>query len=159
MSAVGHLQASELVQVERGIYLARRQARAYRRVKVAFRQAGKDLEIIHPYGGYRSAAVQNGMSHAAGPHGTREERARYDMDPSLRVNVPPSPWGPHETGMAMDVLVNGTSPGSASLALLGRYGWTRTFGLADRNHMHHNNRTAVVPVSRAWLKRNGLFIP
>lgn len=157
--APGELPPSALVEVEKGIQVSTITARAYRRVKVAFKNKGKSLRIVDNTSGYRSASVQHAMHIAGSSSGTAAERLRYNLNPNSSVPIADHPYGTHEDGRCVDILVNGSSTiGASDRALLKEYGFLWQFGEADPNHFRHDNKTQIKPVSRAWCVTNGLYV-
>jgi hypothetical protein len=126
---------------------------------VAFKAVGKNLILADKYSGYRSAWLQNAM-HAASltPVGSAE-RAKYALAPYSTVPVAAHPYGSHEDGRCMDVLINGSdNPSAADIALLKQYGWYQQFGSNDRNHFRHDNIHAITGVTIQWCIDHGLYV-
>lgn len=158
--AVGHLTQSQLVEVEPGVFLATRQARAYRRVKAAFRARGKTFTPVNRFSAYRSESTQNGMADASRTSRGSAARAHYNLSSTSTVTVAYHPNGSHEDGRALDFLINGSSayPNASDRALLAKHGWKFQFGTADQNHVRHNNVSSTLPVTRAWCIKNHIWV-
>lgn len=143
----GRLPASTLQLVQAGIYLAKPQARALTRLQAAAKKLGHTVTVARPAGGYRPAAVQNAMHHAGSPDGTAAERIRWGLSTVSTVAIAEHPYGTHETGTRVDLLVDGRVCTAVwFIALAAQYGFTREFGASDPNHFEHDGRTATALV-------------
>lgn len=160
MATAGHLTNKQLVEVEPGVFLATRQARAYRRVKAAFRAKGKNFKPVNEFSGYRSEHVQNGMADASRSRQGSAARRKYELSATSTVPVSYHPNGSHEFGTALDFLIDGSSayPSEADRKLLAKHGWKFQFGKHDQNHVKHDNIHSVTPVTRAWCIKNHIWV-
>lgn len=155
----GEWPRSALVAIEKDTLIALPQARAYRRVKVAFQQVGKNLITVDKYSGYRSASLQNAMREASTSPPGSAARDKYNLSSSSTVPLAAHPNGSHEDGRCIDILINGSDdPSPASIALLKKYGWIQQFGARDRNHFRHDGIHALIPVTRAWCIAHHLYV-
>lgn len=136
MASPGNLSSSQLTAVSNGAKLSTKTARAFN----AMQKAHPQIQIAGKYGGYRSAAVQNGMHHAGGPNGTAAERRKYNLNPNSSVSIAAHPYGTHETGDRVDLVGMDLDD---IIRIAKEYGFTREFGAADPNHFKHDGVTAV----------------
>jgi hypothetical protein len=136
MAEPGRLASSQLTKVSDGAQLSVKTARAFN----AMQHDHPQVHIAGKYGGYRSAAVQNGMHQAGGPGGTAAQRRKYNLNPNSSVSIAAHPNGTHETGDRVDLV--GDSIDNL-IHIAARYGFTREFGSRDPNHFKHDGHTAT----------------
>jgi hypothetical protein len=156
----GHLTPNQLVEVEPGIFLGVRAARAYRRAKAGFRRHGKVLTIVTKFAAYRDEDLQNKMADASRTPPGSKARKKYKLSSSSTVPVAYSPNGSHQDGRAFDFLLDGSDayPSAEDRRIFKHYGWNFQFGPDDRNHVRHDNVHGVVPVTRAWCIKNHIWV-
>lgn len=153
----GQLPREALVEVEPGLFLERTVARAYRRAKGSFGDAGKSIRLAGLGAAYRSLTVQKEMR--LGSLGDKKFAKKYNLSSSSTVPLAVAGSSSHGLGDRIDILINGSdNPSTADIEFLARFGWTREFGSKDRNHFQHKGQLGTAAVSRAWCIAHGLFV-
>lgn len=130
----GRLASSELTYVQGVTRLANVAAKSWFNMKAAAAKDGVTLTIAIGYngsGGYRDYACQVDMPLHPVLYGLQDNA----------VNMATAGYSTHGEGLAFDL----GSMTDAKLAWMlkngPKYGWTRTFGTADRNHFGHDGHT------------------
>jgi hypothetical protein len=134
MSDNGKLRDDELTPIY-GVQLANVTARAYLNMSNAcFAETGRSLSIALPAGGYRSFWLQGDMR-------TNPNRwTLYKLNPFSVVPLASPGHSNHGRGVAVDV-ANWSTVSKWVLANMGRFGFTRPFGIRDPNHLLHDGST------------------
>lgn len=130
----GYLKPEQLTSIY-GVQLANVTAQAFRNMSNAcFAETGRYLSIALPAGGYRSFWLQGDMR-------TNPNRwSLYNLNPLSLVPLAQPGYSNHGLGLAVDV-ANWSVMKVWVLANMGRFGFSRPFGIRDPNHLLHNGRT------------------
>lgn len=119
----GKLPPEALEEVEKGLFLERATAAAYRRMKADAARDGVTLAIPRPAGAYRSLTMQQDM---------HDRPWLYNLDPTSTIPIAPAGSSTHGLGTRVDI-VRGAA-GDWAIRHHAAYGFIREFGSSDPRH-------------------------
>jgi hypothetical protein len=149
--ANGKLAASTLRSIA-GTKLRNGTANAFQRAINDAKKQGLTISTWGIASGYRDLAMQAAMRKAFLNRDLAAMK-KYAMD--TRSTVVPAAAGNsyHGWGLAVDIK---TSDRAKAIRIMGKYGFKQVFGAADPNHMLHDGKTAIAPLTGGTVTIEGV---